>query len=76
MSEKDSNARIKRALDLIGEYGQTDGAHHKQWVIDQVARILTGGTEFEEGDYSKTDEYKIWAYNFGWVDEEDEGVAP
>jgi hypothetical protein len=30
------------ALQLIERYGQIDGAHHKQWVIDQVARVLLG----------------------------------
>jgi len=33
---------IDKALRLIERYGGTDGAHHKQWVIDQVARALTG----------------------------------
>ena len=30
------------ALYFIGSYGQIDGAFHKQWVLDQVARILLG----------------------------------
>ena len=30
------------ALYYIGRYGQTDGAHHKAWVLDQVTRILKG----------------------------------
>ena len=30
------------ALYFINQYGGIDGARHKQWVIDQVARILTG----------------------------------
>jgi hypothetical protein len=34
--------RIAKSLKLIMQYGQIDGAHHKQWVIDQVARALTG----------------------------------
>ncbi len=29
-------------MDFIGSYGQIDGGHHKQWVLDQVARILKG----------------------------------
>ena len=33
--------RIKRALHYA-EDGQYDGAHHKQWVIDQMVRALTG----------------------------------
>lgn len=34
--------RIAAALDLISRHGMTDGAHHKQWVLDQVARVLAG----------------------------------
>jgi hypothetical protein len=30
------------ALYYIELYGQTDGEHHKAWVLDQVARILQG----------------------------------
>jgi hypothetical protein len=29
-------------LYFVGSYGQIDGAHHKQWVLDQVARICNG----------------------------------
>jgi hypothetical protein len=27
---------------FIEGYGQIDGGHHKQWVLDQVSRILKG----------------------------------
>lgn len=30
------------AMEYISLYSQIDGAHHKQWVLDQVARILKG----------------------------------
>lgn len=30
------------AMYFIESYGQIDGAHHKQWVLDQVARIFKG----------------------------------
>jgi hypothetical protein len=30
------------ALYFIEAYGQIDGAHHKTWVLDQVARVLHG----------------------------------
>lgn len=30
------------AMYFIASYGQIDGAHHKNWVLDQVARILNG----------------------------------
>lgn len=29
-------------LYFIESYGQIDGSHHKQWVLDQVARIIHG----------------------------------
>lgn len=34
--------RIREALDVAINYGQTDGDHHKLWVIDQMVRHLTG----------------------------------
>lgn len=62
--------RIELALELLAEDGQTDGDHHKAWVIDQTARILT------------SDRYEQWvtAYRAGedgpdtysW----NEGIAP
>jgi hypothetical protein len=30
------------ALVFVERYGGFDGSHHKQWVLDQVARILLG----------------------------------
>lgn len=30
------------ALEYIIRYGGIDGSHHKNWVMDQVARILKG----------------------------------
>jgi hypothetical protein len=36
--------RIKQAL-AIARGGLTDGAHHKQWVIDQMVRALLGNDE-------------------------------
>lgn len=32
----------ENALMYITMYGGIDGAHHKDWVLDQVARILNG----------------------------------
>jgi hypothetical protein len=34
--------RIIGAVALAGEFGGTDGEHHKTWVIDQMCRILLG----------------------------------
>ena len=36
-----SNLRIATALEVAESYGQTDGAHHKAWVIDQMVLALT-----------------------------------
>ena len=59
-----------KALDLIAEYGGIDGGHHKQWLLDQVVRILAGEKyedwvgEWEDGeDGQKTYEW-------------DTGIAP
>ena len=61
--------KIANVLDLIFRYGGSDGAHHKQWVIDQVVRMLAENYEvwverYEGGqDGPKT---------YSW----DEGIAP
>lgn len=34
--------RIQEALEILIQYGQVDGAHHKTWVIDQAVRALAG----------------------------------
>lgn len=34
--------RITQAVDLAVKYGGIDGAHHKDWVIDQIVRKLSG----------------------------------
>ena len=60
----------KKVLDLIFEYGQIDGGHHKMWVIDQIVRILT------------RDKYNEWVKNYVYDEETgdvyswDKGIAP
>lgn len=34
--------QIKEALEIAFDHGQTDGDHHKAWVIDQMVRKLLG----------------------------------
>lgn len=34
--------RADWAMVYVERYGQIDGAHHKTWVLDQVARVLKG----------------------------------
>lgn len=44
MNDRD---RRNAALDIISRFGDVDGAHHKQWLLDQVVRLLTAS----EADY-------------------------
>ena len=32
--------KINSAIEIAIKYGGIDGAHHKDWVIDQIVRIL------------------------------------
>lgn len=34
--------RVEAALEMVLRYGGIDGSHHKDWVLDQVVRVLTG----------------------------------
>jgi len=64
--------RIKTALEIIAECGGCDGGHHKQWVLDQVVRILTNcptiqktktdcnGKEYTFDVLGESDEYHEW----------------
>lgn len=60
--------RVKKALEIAENYGMVDGAHHKMWVIDQMARELLQS------------DYDLWVrtithddnYDYEW----DTGVAP
>lgn len=56
----------EKALILLLGYGQTDGSHHKAWVIDQAVRLLAGGYYDE----------LIEAYKENGEYEWDEGIAP
>jgi predicted nucleic acid-binding Zn-ribbon protein len=61
------------ALEIIEQYGGFDGAHHKQWILDQVVRKLVGD-KYEEwvkemcGEYDEEEEM----YEYDW----DEGIPP
>lgn len=58
-------ARVDEAMGLISRYGYIDGAHHKQWVLDQVARALLGPEAYER-----------WAEADEDGGEWDTGIAP
>jgi len=34
--------KIDEAISMAVQFGGIDGAHHKDWVIDQMVRILAG----------------------------------
>lgn len=49
------DSRVNDALDLIARYGGCDGGHHKQWVLDQIVRVLARDyrawvAEYEAGE--------------------------
>ena len=44
MSESKTSKRINEAISIGIRYGQTDEAHHKTWVIDQMIRALAGNS--------------------------------
>jgi len=62
--------KIKSSLDLIWRYGGIPGGHHKQWLLDQLVRTLTGSEEaYNEWVHrvdDDADEYGKW----------DQGIAP
>lgn len=64
--------RINKATDIAARFGQTDGAHHKTWVIDQMVRTLTGD------DYPAFVDYASEAIGEDgpFRDEWDCGIAP
>ncbi len=62
--------RIAAALALIDRYGGIDGAHHKQWVLDQVVRVLA------EDKYSEWVEMHCGAPNGPGTYDWDTGITP
>lgn len=68
--KEDPAKKISRAIALAKQYGGIDGSHHKQWIIDQMKRILLG-PDYDEwqaqyNEVSRRDGYGEW----------DEGIAP
>lgn len=80
----DLAARISKALG-IAPGGMYDGAHHKNWFIDQMVRALTGcpmvvrfatdayGTPYTYEAQGESAEYREFVSAAG---EWDEGIAP
>jgi hypothetical protein len=63
---------VEQALEIINRYGGIDGGHHKQWVLDQVVRVLTEN----QGGYlqwlAQHCDGEDGPETYGW----DEGIAP
>lgn len=70
LSKLSNVKKIDNALSIIEMYGGIDGAHHKTWVIDQVARALTGD------DYDEWVELMCAGEDGPNTYEWDEGIAP
>ena len=64
------------ALRLIHDLGGIDGGHHKQWLLDQIVRTLTGcpietreavdsrGASFTHEVLGESDAYREWVRAF------------
>jgi hypothetical protein len=63
--EQSPATRVVEAVKIAVSYGGIDGAHHKDWVIDQMVRVLAG----RNYDQIVTD---ACADGADW----DEGIAP
>jgi hypothetical protein len=59
-----SEEKVDKAMAIINEYGHVEGHHHKQWCLDQIARILLGN------------KYEDWASGTEAGFEWDKGIAP
>lgn len=58
---------IFHAIQFIEENGMVEGGHHKQWVIDQVLRILLQR------------HYETWVATYNMLEDQDDwdvGIAP
>lgn len=61
---------VNKSLELIRNYGSTDGSHHKDWVLDQVVRSLTGDGYAKWVEETKAGEDGPDTYSYS------EGIAP
>lgn len=60
----------EKALSMALRFGGIDGAHHKDWVIDQMVRALTGKNYQEFVEYACDGEDGPETYSW------EEGIAP
>lgn len=57
-------------MNMIEQYGQIDGGHHKAWVLDQIARIIKGDKYEHWVKQMKAGEDGLDTYSY------DEGIPP
>ena len=69
---------------ILERYGQTDGSHHKAWVIDQIARLQKNcpvriyeykrpsGEFLYEFDVGESKKYNDWVMQMRFDEEGDE----
>jgi hypothetical protein len=68
LQKRADDAKVFGAVSIALRYGGIDGAHHKQWVIDQMLRSILGEALYVKTmeDHSSDLDYPAW----------DEGTAP
>ena len=66
----DDKTKLANICGLIWQYGGIDGAHHKQWVLDQILRII------HEYDYDNTVELMCHGEDGPNTYDWDVGIAP
>src|SRR3954469_12591 len=64
--------RIEAIKDLASRYAGIDGEHHKQWLIDQIIRVVLAG-DYQDfiAEYNNFKDQDGKSYG-----EWDEGIAP
>ena len=67
---RDADIRILAALEIAWRYAANDGAHHKDWVIDQMVRLLA--KDKYEHFVQKHNEGEDGPNTYEWQ----EGIAP
>ena len=67
---KSDDPRIKKVIDILSS-AQTDGGHHKTWMMDQAMRVLLGDKydawvqEYEYGDDDPETREKTYCWDVG-----------
>lgn len=56
--DMDETERIAAALDLAHDFSHNDGEDHKQWIIDQMVRVLTGSPIVKSAIYAGSENGK------------------